>query len=321
MSLDKKWFWGIYSGLIVLLLLAACSSAPDAEPVVIVAETATTRTIEHTFGTTEIPAEPQRVVALGEEGLLADLLDIGIEPMVSIVNVPEHVPLISDEELANTELVRTSTNVSLETLVAYDPDLIIGTVYFVDQAGYSRLAEIAPTVAVGGDNSLEVYVETLTVFGLRDQAEANAATFRQLIASESARISAADQAVSVVAVYGGPNVALFFDGPQPPPQMLHDMGVTMLPVGEERDKLRIRNGRAFISDERLDLISGEQMILLQTSSVEGEMESFAEISEDPLWQQLPAVQSDNIVVIDRIGYPGFRGQQALLADLVQAFEE
>lgn len=44
------------------------------------------------------------------------------------------------------------------------------------------------------------------------------------------------------------------------------------------------------------------------------------MTADPVWGQLPAVQSGRVVVLDRLGYPGFRGQQALLTDLVAALE-
>lgn len=313
-------FRALLIGILLLAVTVGCNQVPEAEPVMIVSETDSTRTIAHTFGTTEIPKAPQRVVALGEEGLLADLLDIGIQPVASIVNIPEDVPLISAEETANTDLVRSSGNVSLEKLVAYEPDLIIGNVFFIDRAGYGRLSDIAPTVAVRFDDPLLAYIETLTIFGMQEQAEADVAAFEAQIASEAERLNTDSVEVSVVAIYSGSNVALFFDGPQPPPGLLSELGVTMLPVEAERDDLRIRNGRAFISEERLDLITGEKIILLQSSSVDGELEAIEEMAENPIWRQLTAVQNDQLYPIDRIGYPGFRGQQQLLTDLVAILE-
>lgn len=312
MRIIDKALWSI----IFMFMLLGCGGTPEAEPIVLLEESAETRTFQHTYGTTGIPAQPQRVIALGEEGLLADLLDIGVQPVVSIVNVTDDVALINDDELANTDLLPSSANTSVETLLGYNPDLIIATVFFADQIGYDRLSDIAPTVTVGGQDALEQYIETLTLFGLREQGEADVAAFEERISAESQTLNATE--LSVAAVYPGPNVALFFDGPQAAPLLLNKLGVTMLPVGDERDDLRVRNGRAFVSDERLDLISGERLILLQSASVDGELEAIDEIADDPLWQQLPAVQSGNIVTLDRIGYPGFRGQQALLDDLVSA---
>lgn len=148
-------FWPV---ALLALILAACGASVEATPSRVVAETTTTRTIEHAFGTTEIPAAPTRVVALGEEMLLADLLDSGIKPVASIVNVPEHVPLITPEELAGTDLLATAGDISIEQLLAYNPDLIVGTAFFISEIGYERLAAIAPTVAVGATDPLEAYI-------------------------------------------------------------------------------------------------------------------------------------------------------------------
>ncbi len=62
------------------------------------------------------------------------------------------------------------------------------------------------------------------------------------------------------------------------------------------------------------------MILLQSTAVEGEPEAIAAMSDDPIWNQLPAIQSGRVVTLDRLGYPGFRGQRALLSDLVAALK-
>ncbi len=302
------------------LLLAACGSAVEAKPLVVLSETATTRTIEHTFGTTEIPAAPQRVIALGEEGLLADLLDAGITPVASIVNLPDYLPpLIGAHEVAGVELYSSSTNVSIERLAALEPDLIIGTAFFVDRIGYQRLSQMAPTIAVGGSNEVENYAQTLTAFGLEDKAAADLAAFDAALADARGKLPAG-ASVSVAAIYPGESVAVFTDHPRTVPWLLRQLGVTLHPDGSE-DGLGARDGRAFISLERLDLLSGDHLILLQSESVEGEAESVAEISANPLWQQIPAVQAGKVTVLDRLGYPGFRGVNALLEDLVETLSQ
>ena len=43
----------------------------------------------------------------------------------------------------------------------------------------------------------------------------------------------------------------------------------------------------------------------------------AEMEEDPLWQQLPAVESGNVHTVDRLGYPGIAGRIRLVGDLVE----
>lgn len=301
--------------LILALGLAACGSSLETKPLTVVSETAATRTIEHTFGTTEIPANPQRVIALGEEGMLADLLDADLTPVASIVNLPDYLPpLLTPEEVAGIELYSSSTNVSVESLAALEPDLIIGIAFFVDRVGYERLSQIAPTIAVAGDNEVENYAQTLAALGLQDKADADLAAFEAALQSARDAVGSAANA-SVVAIYPGNSVAVFTDHPRTTPWLLRQMGVTLHPNGNE-DGLGARDGRAFISLERLDLLSGDELILLQSENVDGESESIAEISGNALWLQIPAVQAGNVTVLDRLGYPGFRGVNALLQELV-----
>ncbi|OAN36334.1 ABC transporter substrate-binding protein [Chloroflexus islandicus] len=310
--------------LIILLLsaivwLAGCTSgAPVNQPLQLVETTASYRLIRHTFGETRAPLAPQRILALGEESLLADLLDAGFRPVASNVNVPDNVPLLATEELAGIALFPSANDISLETLSAYQPDLIIGTRFFIEQIGYERLSKIAPTIALSGATPLENYVETLAVFGRGEEAQRTVANFRAEVQVMANRLNAAGQSVSMMTIYPGPNVALWFDGPSPIPLLVRELGIQFRPDPATVNGLNIRNGRAFISLEQLTLASGETILLLQTSGVEGEAQAVVELQANPLWQQLPAVQAQRVVILDRIGYPGLRGQRALLADLQQA---
>ncbi|MEM7798173.1 MAG: ABC transporter substrate-binding protein [Chloroflexota bacterium] len=305
--------------LIFCVVLLGCGSEPEAVPFAIVIETETNRTLEHTLGTTEIPKEPLRVVALGEESLLLDLLDTGIKPIMTTVNVPGVVALVTPEEVEGIDQFSSTGNISLETVTTYSPDLIIASVFFADRAGYDQLNSIAPTVTVGG-SLYQPYIDTMTIFGKQAKAEANVKTLEEQIEAEATRLATAGTSASIGTVYAGESIALFFEDRSGPPTMLNQLGVTLLPTEESRGNLRIRFGRAYISKERLDLISEERLILLQNSSIDGEMEALEEVSQDPLWQRLPVVEAENITVLDRLGYPGFRGQQALINDLLAALE-
>lgn len=297
-------------------VLGGCGQVPDAVPVRVVAETANFRTVEHTFGMTDVPVDPQRIIALGEEAVLADLIDGGYAPVMSIVNSLDSVPLLTAEELDGVDLFTSASRISAEMLLAYEPDLIIVNIFFVNDAGYERLSEIAPTVAVNSADPLTGFLETWTVLGQAEAASTAVAVFREALAEARGEIAAIDTTVTVSAVYAGSNLAIWFDGPQPQPQMLNVLGVNFYPPEGERDDLGIRNGRSFINEERLDLLGGEQMIMLQSEVLEGESEALAELLSDPLWQQIPAVQNGRVSVLDRLGYPGFRGQQTLLKDLL-----
>lgn len=305
---------------IAIIVTACASSIESVESLTVVETSAESRLIRHVFGETEVPHTPQRVLALGEEGLLLDLLDTGVRPVAASVNVPESVSLVEPDELVGIELFASTGNISLETLSTYQPDLIIGTHFFINNIGYEQLAQIAPTVAIGSVEPLESYRETLTVLGRGEEAQRTIEAFQAQIQVEGEQIDAANQQVSVASIYSAENVALWFDGPSPIPLLLRELGVQLQPDPTTIEGLDIRNGRAFISLEQMPLMSGDTLFLLQSSEVEGENAAVAEIQATPLWQQLPAVQTDQVIRLDRIGYPGLRGQYQLLDDVIQALE-
>lgn len=296
---------------------ASAPSAPATTAVAIVATSTTTRTIRHIFGETVAPVAPQRVLALGEDALLVNLLDLGVKPVASNANIPEQVPLTRPDELAGVELFPSAAEFSIEKLAAFKPDLIIGTRFFIENVGYNNLSKIAPTVALGGGGELEAFVELARVFGKEAEAQAQVDAFKQQMRREAERIGAKGQVISVATIYPGPNVAAWVGGPSPIPQLLLDLGFTFSPDAQTAEPFGIRSGRAFISPERLDLFAAQTMLLLQTPAVEGEMEAVEKMKASALWAKLPAVQAGRVFVFDRIGYPGFRGMQQLLTDIAK----
>lgn len=104
-----------------------------------------TRTIEHAMGKTEVPANPQRVVVLTNEGTEA-LLALGVKP-VGAVNSWTGDPWYDHiaQEMEGVTPVGTESQVNLEAIVALKPDLIIGNKMRQEKV-YEQLSAIAPTV-------------------------------------------------------------------------------------------------------------------------------------------------------------------------------
>lgn len=279
-----------------------------------------TRTITHALGKTVIPANPQRILAMGEEWLLADLIALDIQPLASSVNLPDAVPGIPAEALAGIQLF-SSTQTNLESLAELQPDLIIGNRYFVESAGYDILSELAPTVALSNTLPLPAYVETAAIFGMADSAQAQVDAFKADVADAAAQLGDTRPTVTVATIYAGPSLAVWATGPTSVPQSLLDLGFTLRPDPAALGNALGANGRAWLSLEQLPLLDGERLILVQSSVVEGEDAAVAEFQNNALWATLPAVQHEQVAVLDRLGYPGFTGQQQLLADLLALFEE
>lgn len=115
---------------------AASDTATDSFPV----------TVEHKFGSTTIPAAPERVVAIGWNDQDA-VLALGVVPVAyrdwfeEYPTFPWVTPLLDG---ATPELV--GGEVDPEAVAALEPDLILAVYDTVDQATYDLYASIAPTV-------------------------------------------------------------------------------------------------------------------------------------------------------------------------------
>ena len=106
-------------------------------------------TIEHAYGETEIPEEPQRVVSLGyteQDAILA----FGVVPVgVRYAFGPEDDVFFpwADEAAGDAEpVVLPRTEVDAEDVAVLEPDLIMAVTAGLTEAEYETLSGIAPVV-------------------------------------------------------------------------------------------------------------------------------------------------------------------------------
>src|SRR5699024_7831783 len=112
--------------------------------------------VDTKFGSVDVPADPQRGVALGW-GYAETALALGVQP----VGASDWVefcgtgvcPWAEDHYDDASEIIATMES-EYDAIDALEPDLIIDTNSSGEQERYDRLSEIAPTVGVpeGGDN-------------------------------------------------------------------------------------------------------------------------------------------------------------------------
>ena len=137
-------------------LLTGCSASADASA----AENSTYTTepsdafpvtIEHRFGETTVPAEPQRVVVVGltEQDIL---LELGTPPIATTEWYGEQPyavwPWAQDLLNGAEPTVLSSTDgFEFEKIASLKPDLIVGTNTTMTDGDYAKLSAIAPTVA------------------------------------------------------------------------------------------------------------------------------------------------------------------------------
>lgn len=328
-----------FSLLFVLVLaLAACGSDGD-EPAGpanagVVSEEAvagdSTTTVppasEPSTTATTVPesgSEPGTLLVLGQESLLADVLSLGLRPVAAGANVPESGFLgMGDLDTDGIEPLSLTTS-SLEELAVYDADTVVTLALWVDLAGGQELIDgLADRVVVVPDNLPPA--EKLAFLGR--ELGASAAADRLVAELEAAETEA--RAVmasfgkpcrlSIAAVYPGPSPAAFVAPVWELPATAVAIGCTLVPGPDEAAP--DANGRAFLSLEQLALLDAETLVLLQSDRVEGEAASLAELSENPLWRQLPAVASGTVVELDRLGYAGVAGRIRFIDDLTAALQ-
>lgn len=289
-----------------VLMTVACTTT---------AQPTTTSTTSMVVSTTVSQADDLgRVVVLGEEVLLADVLALGVTPVASSATV-EAVGFqgIEGYDTSGVEVLGMTT-LSLEHLASLDPDLIVTFQFWVEQIGEETLEGIADVVAIFDGLDSESRVNELAEF-LGREVEAGVLLDRLETARETADAAIADDCeVSMAAIYAGPSVAAFVEPVWEMPVSVTRTGCTLVPDSGQASP--DQNGRAFLSLEQLDLLRGPTLLMLQTDTVDGEADAVEEIQGSDLWAALPAVENQKVHVFDRLGYPGAEGQINFLEELV-----
>ncbi|WP_041298378.1 ABC transporter substrate-binding protein [Ilumatobacter coccineus] len=264
-------------------------TTPDTAPTA-PAEPAYPRTVDNALGSTEIAEQPERVVAVSGVADIDALLSLGVVPHAAAAFFP--VNAAGDMSFApwNQEYwgeVQSFLNrpqVNLEELATFDPDMIVGQIGSVESN--DTMAAIAPVVAY--DYPAD-WREPVRIFGeaLDREAEAEAA-----IADVEARIAEIAERVPD----GGLTLALITNGrdgnftvytPEHGAgiaRALDEIGISYVDVPTD------------LSKERMGDLAPADWIVVYDFSVF----DVNELLDDPLFQQLPAVQAGNVVSYDPI---------------------
>jgi iron complex transport system substrate-binding protein len=279
-------------------------------------------------GTTDYSTRPEVVVdvdsattlvALGEEFLLADLLALDVVPAASTANVPEAG--FQGLEWFDTSRIEAmnSTEPDLERVAAIGPDALVASAFAADQLGLGRLEQLGPVVVVPDGLAPEEQLRFLArAFGRVDEANDLIGALVSARRALGEAVAGDPCVVSLATIYPGPSLAAWVTGPTAPPRSLLEAGCTLLPEEDAGDP--DRNGRLFLSPEQSELLDAPIVILLQSGLVEGENAAVEELASDPLWSGLPAVASGRVFELDRLGYPGLRGELELISDLTEILE-
>lgn len=164
------------------LVLTACGSGGDGADDTGDA-TAETRSVTAENGTIEIPADPQRIVTIGNATM--PFIDLGGEPVgVTEASASELVSIPAEQKAAYEGAVNIgSEEIDLEKLASLEPDLILVQFHSSDwdEVG-TKLESIAPTVYWGLDTEWKDFADAIAEAGnLTDGLNEQKAEFEEKV--------------------------------------------------------------------------------------------------------------------------------------------
>jgi iron complex transport system substrate-binding protein len=253
-------------------------------------------TVETAFGPVEITEEPQRVVALGwsdaETALALGVQPVGASDWLGFggEGVGPWAEGLYDEA---PEIIET-LEPSLEAIAALQPDLILDTRSDGTQARYDQLDAIAPTV--GAPEGVGPYQTTWQqqldlvgqALGRAEQAdELQAEVEQQFTEAAEANPGFAGTEVAVGA-YTSEGFGAYVRGDSRV-DFMEALGFTNEPAIQD---LAGENFFVSISEEQVPLLDAPLTVVFPI------FVDAAQITGNPLWQALPAVQQGNALVLE-----------------------
>lgn len=284
---------------------------------------ADTRQIDDMRGTQTIPANPQAVLALGEEFLLADLLELGIKPIAAAGNYPD-VYVGIDQALTEGLEPFSLWEMDIEQLSLLEMDLIlVPEIYYTSQSeGFDMIGELAPMVVLPNSGDWrENFAFLASVFGKEDEAASKVADLDAEIEQTTADLSLDGQTVTFATIYpAASELTLWLTDGQAFVEIGQNLGLTVVPDAANFEPDPI--GRVRISLEQVTELQGDTLIMMQTTGGLSEEEdaSYKQLTESPTFKSIPAAQNGRVFVWERVGFPGdVPGRRNLLAKYRETF--
>ena len=270
----------------------AGASAPGAFPV----------TVEHAFGSTVVPADPQRVVTVGltehDTVLALGIVPVGVTEWYG--DRPSATWPWAHEALGGAEptVLSATDGFEFEKIASLRPDLIVGTNAGMTRADYDTLSVIAPTIA-HADGYESAYFQPWDVQALAvGRALGREAEITRIVGDVKARFrEAADDHPE----FAGTSIAFlqnaFYDGNAIAYQeglstaFLTDLGFTIPSALAAFSK---DGGQAYIPVERLPVLDAADVLLWATESPADR----TKLEENALYRRLDAVKEGRLVFTD-----------------------
>jgi iron complex transport system substrate-binding protein len=279
-----------------LVALSGCGGSDGAGEGEPEAASGGTRVIQHALGETEVPENPQRVVAFFSAADVA--LAVGVKP-IAVDDATANAEYLQDR-LEGVENVGQAFEPNLEEIAALEPDLILALDVVIEQV-YDELNQIAPTVGVRfGDSSGEWerynrrYAEVLNKGEEFDEVmadyEAKAQDFQEAMGEKL------DETKVAIMRASPENLRFDLPGIFIGDVVYNDAGLSLPPRLVEPAE-NPENYTLEISREQFGLAEGADALFVWNVtgvSAENDRREIEEIMSDPVFRRLEVVQEGNV---------------------------
>jgi iron complex transport system substrate-binding protein len=267
-------FWSRSGALAVAALVAAtalvaCGSDDDkGEAPAAAAPAGFPVTLKNTFGETTIAKKPERIVTLGwnAQDVVYALGETPVGmPKVTYGPTPAGTTAWDADKFdpAKTTLLDTTDSIPFEKVAALRPDVILAPYEGFDKATYTKLSEIAPTVAYPGAPWQTTWQDQTTIIGkaLGKSAEADklVAGIKELTTKAAADHPEFKGKTLSILSYGAENYV--YTPGDPRVQILNEMGFVNSPGVEALEKTNTKKEFALtVSKERLNDLDADVVV-------------------------------------------------------------
>lgn len=261
--------------------------------------------IEHAFGTTEIPEDPDRVVTWGW-GSTEAAIAVGVHPVAmteQVWTVGEGGQLPWIEEAIEADGGQLPTLLSddfaappYEEIIAQQPDLILAPYSGLDEEQYTLLSDIAPTVAYPDGPWATPWRDVIDIVARslgREQAGQQVLADIDAFFTEQAAAHPEFEGVTIANVWDGDGTMSVYTSLDPRVAMLTDLGFEVSDAVDALDTDSTEGNFYYdLSYERLDDLEAD--LVISYHATQDEADAFL---TKPEVQAIPAVAEGRVAQV------------------------
>ncbi len=257
-----------------------------------------TREVRHAAGTTEVPADPQRIVVLSGDQLDA-LCALGLQSRIVAAALPDGSstqPSYLGTVVHDVPPAGDRTAPDIEAIKAANPELILGSQALTPEA-YGELSTIAPTVFTGppGPGWQDTLRTVGAATGRADAANQLVDGFEQAADKVGAANDATHHQASVVQLTE--NTLRIFGTNDFPASVLGAVGVDRPATQRFKDKPYVEVSTSEVS-KSTDFSAADGDLIYLSFESPAARDRAADVLESDAWRKLSATRDNRVFIVN-----------------------